>query len=361
MMKKFIVFLLYVYLPVLSSAQTDSLKAVFTKTCDILRTYSFSSDTEATKAFYGNNSLLIGIKYQTKTIKLRVENGYFIFYFNDNGSEFDSPRYYQSGIYILKVPINALRIYFVPGVNLSSIRFTCNNGMTLSHRGKTKNYTEYQIFGEQSPSMLLYDSLTTLQESLINERYFGELSHTNSPSVDIKTAYANVVKTLKEYRFKSEDTWYVGNTKSITLKLQGGCFVFTINDIGISYDPNYSFGRDGIKTVKIPLLSASFYQPYNEGKLNLCSTDDNVEITWRGRKEIISHYSIEGTESTVMKLQQELEVLLSLAIEENFMGTLGGITKHRKATTKHSSSTLTKGKTTTRSQQRQRNRVAFGI
>ena len=156
-MKKIIVFLLNVYLPVLSSAQTDSLKAVFTKTCDILRTYSFSSDTEATKAFYGNNSLLIGIKYQTKTIKLRVENGYFIFYFNDNGSEFDSPRYYQSGIYILKVPINALRIYFVPGVNLSSIRFTCNNGMTLSHRGKTKNYTEYQIFGEQSQSMLLYN------------------------------------------------------------------------------------------------------------------------------------------------------------------------------------------------------------
>ena len=72
-MKKLIVFLLYVYLPVLSSAQTDSLKAVFTKTCDILRTYSFSSDTEATKAFYGNNSLLIGIKYQTKTIKLKKQ------------------------------------------------------------------------------------------------------------------------------------------------------------------------------------------------------------------------------------------------------------------------------------------------
>ena len=357
-MKKIIIIVFSALLPVMSSAQSDSLKAVFTEICNIFRTHSFSSDTEAIRAFYDNNSLLKHIKYSTKSIKIRVEEGYLFLYFNDDGNEFNSPRYYQSGIYILKAPIKTLRI---SSDNLSTIRFTCNNGMTLTHRGKTRNLTEYQIVGEQSPSMLLYNSLTSLQEFLINENFMGELSHTISPSVDIRTAYNNVVKTLKEYSFRSEDTWYYGSTKAITLKLQNGNFVFTFNDTGISYDFKHSFGRDGIKTVKIPFSSASFYQPYNEGKLNLSSTDDNVEITWRGQKEIIKNYEIKGTELNIKKLQQELEILLSFAIEENFTGTLGGVsTIHKKNTTRANSSMPKKEKVTTQPQQRQRKRVPVG-
>ena len=355
MRKIFIIAFLF-FLPVMSSAQSDSLKAVFTEICNILQTRSFSSDTEATRVFYDNNALLKNIKYSTRSVKIRVENGYLFLYLNDNGNEFDNPRYYQSGIYILKAPINTLRI---SRDKMSTIRFTCNNGMTLTHRGKTRNLTEYQIVGEQSPSMLLYNSLTSLQEFLINENFMGELSHTISPSGDVRTAYDNVVKTLKEYNFMTEDTWYYGSTKAITLKLQNGNFVFTFNDTGIPYDLRHSFGRDGIKTLKIPFSGATFYQPYNEGKLNLSSTNDDVEITWRGQKEIIKNYEIKGTELNIKKLQHELEILLTLAIEENFKGTLGGIsTGHRKSTTKAKSSM--QKKVTTQPQQRQRKRVPVG-
>ena len=356
-MRKIFVITFLFFLPVMSSAQSDSLKAVFTEICNILQTRSFSSDTEATRVFYDNNALLKNIKYSTRSVKIRVENGYLFLYFNDNGNEFDNPRYYQSGIYILKAPINTLRI---SRVKMSTIRFTCNNGMTLTHRGKSRYFTEYQITSEQSLSiMLLYKSLLSMQEYVIDENFMGELSHTISPSGDIRTAYDNVVKTLKDYKFMTEDTWYYGSTKAITLILQNGNFLFTFNDTGIPYDFKHSFGRNGIKTVKIPFSSATFYQPYNEGKLYLSSTNDDVEITWRGQKEIIKNYEIKGTELNIKKLQHELEILLTLAIEENFMGTLSGIsTSHRKSTTKAKSSM--QKKVTTQPQQRQRKRVPVG-
>lgn len=359
-MKQLVFFLLFISLSGTILAQSDSLKAFFMETCKALKNNDYDFDTDVISEYYNNNPLLKHIKYQTESVKLRIDKGYCLFYFKILGKEFNTTSYYQSGVYILKVPINGTVFDLNTNEGSSSIHVKCNKEVTLCHRGKEKKITDSKLWGDISSLKILHNNLISLHESLIGENFQGTMCPTASPSSEIRVAYNNVIKTLKEYRYESEDTWNNGKTKSISLKLQNGFFIFTFNDVGLYYSSKHDFGRDGIKTVKIPFYSAFFYQPYNEGKLNLSSTDDNVEISWRGQKEIIKNYGIRGTELNIKKLQQELELLLTIAIEEDFKGTLNsGSTVHKKTVTKKHIPQK-KGKVTPQSYQRQRNRVPYG-
>lgn len=342
-------------------AQSDTLKAVYQETCRILKDYSFSSDTAATRVYYDDNFGTRYNKYSTKSIKLIIAEGRFVFYINDSCYLHSQQQYYLSGIYVLTTPINNVKFELGSCYGKSCVRMTCGNGMTLSHRGKAKIFTEYRIVGENSSTKVLYNSLKTLQERLKNDNFQERLTQIISPSVEIKTAYNNVTNTLKEYSYRSGDTWHEGNTKSITLKIQNGFFVFTFVDTGILYDSRHSFGRDGTKIVKVPISHVVFNNYDNQGVMNISSsTQDNIEIAWRGRKEIVDCYKIFGSESSIKKLRKELDALLIIAIEENFQGTLDGVS-HKQQKTKTTTPQPQKEETpATQPQQRQRNRVPAG-
>jgi len=358
-MKKLSIIIAVIF-PMIVHAQSDSLKVAFMETCKMLQQNSFSSDTAATRVFYNNNFGSKYFKYSTKSIKLRIDDDCFVFLINDNCDDLGTPRSYNSGIYILTVPYDRVKFELSSCYGLSCIRVLCSSGMILSHRGIAKGFNEYKFFGEASSLKTLYNLLKSLHEQLKKEGFRGSLPKAVGPSSELKTAYNNVVKTMKEYRFNSEDTWYNGETKSFTFIIQDGVIVITINDVGIHYDPKHSFGRDGKKIVKVPISHAYFYQPYNEGKLVIGSSADNVEITWRGKKEIEEKYTIFGSKVPIKKLQEELEALLAIAVEENFKGTLGGTSSEPKKTTSQSKSTPQKQAGTTQPQPKPRNRIPAG-
>lgn len=360
-MKKIAIFIIAMTFSIMTYAQSESLKATFTETIGILQNYAFSSDTAVTRAFYNNNFGSKYLKYSTKSIKLRIDDGCFIFLFNDNCDHLGKPQCYNCGIYMLTAPYDRVRFELSSCYGLSCIRVLCSSGMTLSHRGKAKGFTEYKFFGDTSSLKTLYNLLKSLQDQLIEEGFRGPLPKTIGPSTELKTAYNNVVKTMKEYRFSSEDTWYNGETKSITFTIQDGILVFTFNDGGIYYDPQHSFGRDGKKIVKVPISHVYFYQVYNEGKLVVSSSIDDVEITWRGRKEIEESYKIMGPKASIIKLQNELETLVVIATEEGFQGTLGvNSTSPKKTKTQASPEPQKEDVHVQQPEQRQRKRIPTG-
>lgn len=151
----------------------------------------------------------------------------------------------------------------------------------------------------------------------------------DAQSLELKNAYIQVCKTLKEYKFISEDVYSTqshGQTKSITLKVQNGTLVFLINDdYGAFADPFFGF-KHGIKSIKIPLADALclFYQPSYSKYLWITSNQKNsVEFIYRKQKELIDGYQIHGTVGSLRKLYDELNKFLTLAEEEEFNGSLG--------------------------------------
>lgn len=360
-MKRIALFLIAIVNTLNVHAQSDTLKAVYQETCRILKNYSFSSDTAAARVYYDNNFGTKYNKYSTKSIKLIIDKGRFVFYINDSCYLHSQQQYYLSGIYILTTPINNVKFELGSCYGKSCVRMICNNGMTLSHRGKEKMFTEYRIVGENSSIKVLYNSLIALQERLKNDDFQESLTQIISPSIEIKTAYNNVIKTLKEYNYRSGDTWHEGNTKSISLKIQNGFFIFTFVDTGIMYDSRHSFGRDGTKIVKVPISHVVFNNYDNQGVMNISSsTKDNIEITWRGKKEIVENYKVFGSEPLIKKLREELDTLLILAIEEGYYGTLDGISNKQQKTTSTTPKPKKEETPATQPQQRQRNHVPRG-
>lgn len=147
-------------------------------------------------------------------------------------------------------------------------------------------------------------------------------------SPELKNAYMQVCKTLKEYKFISEDVSSEndhGQTKSISLKVQNGTLVFSFNDdYGAFSDPFFRF-KHGIITIRIPLADALclFYQPSYSKYLWLTSNQKNsVEFIYKNQKELIDGYQIHGTDGSLRKLYDELNIFLTLTEEEEFNGSL---------------------------------------
>lgn len=150
---------------------------------------------------------------------------------------------------------------------------------------------------------------------------------TFAQSTELKNAYQQVCKTLREYKFSSEDVSSGGGngrTKSITLSIQDGTFVFKFNDnYGAFADPFFGF-RHGIKTVKVPISDARFYMPSYGSYMSITANERNsVEFSYKKQKEIIDGYQIHGADGSLKKLYEELNTLLSTAKEEEFSGTIG--------------------------------------
>lgn len=170
-------------------------------------------------------------------------------------------------------------------------------------------------------------------------------------SQELRNAYSNVVKTLNEYRFQSEDVREAGGdfgkSKSITVKLQGGFFIFTFNDSFAPFtDPIHGF-RHGVKSIKVSIEDARFEEPrYSSGDYLTISGNNGVEFNFKNKKEILKGYKIGGAELSIKKLLGELNELLSLARDEEFKGTLGGSSASKGSSSKkNNSSKKSKGST----------------
>lgn len=182
-------------------------------------------------------------------------------------------------------------------------------------------------------------------------------------SDSLMQAYKQVCNTLKEYKFVSEDvhdSYGHGKTVSITLKMQNGNFVFVINDDFRPFnDPIFGY-RHGMKTLKVPYSETTFDDNW-QGNCVYLRSKTGIELTYKGKKELIECYEIHGEKLTLQKLTKELQLLQSIAINEDFKGTLGGgSTSKKKSTQKNAPTTQHKSKPTTQQQQRQRNRIPAG-
>ena len=169
-------------------------------------------------------------------------------------------------------------------------------------------------------------------------------------SQELRDAYNQVVNTLKQYKFQSEDVYdshmeEYAKTKSITVKLQGGYFIFTFNDsFGTFSDPFFGF-RHGIKTIKVAIAEVEFEAGRYDSYLTI-SGKDGIDFSFKNQKEILREYRIRGAELSIKKLLNELKELQNIAQVEEFKGTLGGgSTSKGSSGKKNNSSKKSKGST----------------
>lgn len=161
----------------------------------------------------------------------------------------------------------------------------------------------------------------------------------SAQSQELRQAYNQVCRTIKEYKFTSEDAYEGhgdGKTTGIQFKVQNGELVFTFTDnFGHFSDPFFGY-KQGSKKVSVSISDARFYMPSYGSYMSITAKERNlVNYSYKNQKEIIDGYEIHGSEGSLKKLMGELDTLLNLLREEDFNGTLtvGGQTSSKKGST----------------------------
>lgn len=175
-----------------------------------------------------------------------------------------------------------------------------------------------------------------MRKKLITTLFFTLplLAHAQSDS--LKSAYQQVCTTLKEYKFLSEDADDGnGKTRSITLKVQQGNFVFTIVDDFGPFNDSFFGNRHGTKTIKVPVAEARFsISSYYAYDIEIGSKN-GVELTYKGKKDLLKQYEINGEDLSLRKLHKELTRLKEILLSEEYTGSLGtGRTTSKKSAPK---------------------------
>lgn len=172
-------------------------------------------------------------------------------------------------------------------------------------------------------------------------------------------AYKQVCKTLADYKFISQDASNDhGKTISITLKVQNGDFVFSFNDDFRPFNDPHFGNRHGVKTLKAPYREMTFDDGWSKMELQ---SNEGIELTYKGKKELIKSYGIYGEELTLKKLAKELRLLQTIAVNEDFKGSLGGSSSSsKKSTPKASAPQQNKQQNAPQPQQRQRKQLTSG-
>lgn len=146
-----------------------------------------------------------------------------------------------------------------------------------------------------------------------------------SQSLQLKDAFDQVNRTLKEFKFYSQDVEASGDegrTRNIQVVIMNGNFgILIFDDFGDFADPFFGF-KHGNKALFVPLNNVSF--GINSSELIIRSDfEDDVLFIYDNQKEILNSYSLFGTEGNIRKLKRELEFLTTVAVEENFNEDLG--------------------------------------
>lgn len=180
----------------------------------------------------------------------------------------------------------------------------------------------------------------------------------SAQSDSLKLSYKQVVNTLKDYRFISEDAAApdrYGKTKSISLIVQNGNFVFTFVDDFGNFNDDFFGNRHGKKVITVPIREVVFSMEYSSFTIG---GENGIELAYKGKKEILRTYGIEGEDLTLKKLHKELNLLKDILIKENYQGNLG-VSQTPKQSTKPKPAKQ-KEATNNQKQQRTRNRIPSG-
>lgn len=180
----------------------------------------------------------------------------------------------------------------------------------------------------------------------------------SAQSDSLKLSYKQVVNTLKEYKFLSEDAAApdrYGKTKSISLIVQNGNFVFTFVDDFGNFNDDFFGNRHGKKVITVPISEVVFSMEYSSFTIG---GENGIELAYKGKKEILRTYGIEGEDLTLKKLHKELNLLKDILIKENYQGNLG-VSQAPKQSTKPKPAKQ-KETTNNQKQQRTRNRIPSG-
>lgn len=185
----------------------------------------------------------------------------------------------------------------------------------------------------------------------------------SAQSDSLKLSYKQVVNTLKEYKFLSEDAAApdrYGKTKSISLIVQNGNFVFTFVDDFGNFNDDFFGNRHGKKVITVPISETTFRlkeERWSSSNISIVGIN-GIELAYKGKKEILKDYDIEGGELNIKKLYKELNLLKEILIKENYQGNLG-VSQTPKQSTKPKPAKQ-KETTNNQKQQRTRNRIPSG-
>lgn len=154
-------------------------------------------------------------------------------------------------------------------------------------------------------------------------------------SMELKNCYNQVAHTLKEFKFQSEDVHKCNfecyQTKSISMRLTNGYFVFTLKD-GYTgsgaYHPN---AHPGVKTISILINEVTFKlsSTQKESWITISGTN-GIEYNLNNKKELLDDYKLYASRLTMKKVFNELEALQNKASSEQFKGSLGSSKSNNK-------------------------------
>ena len=174
--------------------------------------------------------------------------------------------------------------------------------------------------------------------------------------------YKQVCKTLCEYRLLSKDAETDnGKTISIQFQIKDGCYIFSFNDDFKPFNDSFYGNRHGTKTIKVPIKEINFDLWYYGGRMYV-EGKNGLELEYKGKKELIKSYYVEGEDLSVEKLYKELQQLHAFVVEEDFNGPLNNGTVFPSKKVVHKTPNRAKKETSSSAQpqQRKRNRVPFG-
>lgn len=150
-------------------------------------------------------------------------------------------------------------------------------------------------------------------------------------STELQSSYNQVVSTLKNYTFISENVKFVDYdeyvTKSMSIKYKHPNLI--LNSVE-GFKSSWAWtsndkAKPGTHTIEIPLASASIKivnPKYSSMYLSIASPEGLTYIVG-GKKEIIESYNIYGSKLNLEKLCNELLLLQESITRESYTGSLG--------------------------------------
>ena len=150
-------------------AQSDDLKAAYNQVANTLKTYKYLSEE-----VYDN-----GADYaSTRSISLKLQNGFIIVSFTDNFGAFSDPFFgNKQGTKTVKVSISDAK-FELSGWSEQKISITGPDGIEFIYKGKKELLEGYCICGEKLSCKKLIGELNTMLELAQEEEFTGTLGGT---------------------------------------------------------------------------------------------------------------------------------------------------------------------------------------
>ena len=176
-MKKTIFIIIIMLCPLLAHTQSDSLKVAYRQVCATLKDYKFESqDVQWSHE-------------KTKSIVLKIQNGFFILTINDESN-------IRPGVKTLKAPLDDI----VFEVWWSGLKMKSINGIEITYNGKKELIESYTINGEELTLRKLCKELQLLQKIAAEENFKGTLDGSSAPKKNLKSLpqKSNTTKQAKK-------------------------------------------------------------------------------------------------------------------------------------------------------------------